>query len=156
MFISPYRKPGTDHYFLWRKCVGNGSTENGGLSPVSLRSEPGFRLGEQLLQRLAARGGKVRVHPGAVLRLQVGEMPVAFGKAREELRVERDLRIGIDRVDAVLLIDHRAPCDPPHALALLHPVEEAAAAHRVDFDAVEPRAQVDRHARLRERALAPA
>src|SRR5207248_9316214 len=60
--------------------------------------------------------------------------------------------IRIDRVDAVLLVDHRAPRDPPRAVALLHPVEEAAAAHRVDFDAVEPRAHVDRHAGLRDRS----
>src|SRR5882724_5214171 len=117
-------------------------TENGGLSPVSSRPQPGFRFSEQLLERLAARGRKVRIHAGAVLRLQAGEMAVAFRKARQKLRVERDLRIGIDRVDAVLLVDHRAPCDPPRAVALLHAVEEAAAAHRVDFDAVELRAHV--------------
>src|SRR5712691_637356 len=119
------------------------------------RSEPGFRLAEQLLERLAARGRKVRIHAGAVLRLQIGEMPVAFRKARQKLRVERDPGIRIDRVDAVLLVDHRAPRDPPDAVALLHPVEEAAAAHRVDFDAVEARAHVDRHAGLRDRASAP-
>src|SRR6266852_504027 len=120
----------------------------------SLRSEPGFRLSEQLLERLAARGRKVRIHTGAVLRLQIGEMAVAFRKARQKLRVERDLRIRIDRVDAVLLVDHRALEKAPDAVALLHPVEEAAAAHRVDFDAVELRAHVDRHAGLRDRAIA--
>src|SRR6266852_1872471 len=119
------------------------------------RSEPGFRLAEQLLERLAARGRKVRIHAGAVLRLQIREMPVTVRKARQKLRVERDLRIRIDRVDAVLLVDHRSPCDPPDAYTLFHPVEESAAAHRVDFDAVELRAHVDRHAGLCDRASAP-
>src|SRR5438034_1369467 len=100
----------------------------------------------------AARGRELA---GAVLRLQIGEMPVAFRKAREKLWVERDPGVRIDRVDAVLLVDHRALCDPPRAIALLHPVEEAATAHRIDFDAVQPRAQVDRHAGLRDRTGAP-
>src|SRR5712692_5013253 len=108
MFTSPCRKPGTDHHFRRFPSLHICAKENSGLSPVSSRSEPGFRLSEQLLERLAARGRKVRIHTGAVLRLQIGEMAVAFRKARQKLRVERDLGIRIDRVDAVLLVDHRA------------------------------------------------
>src|SRR2546426_12491185 len=130
MFTSPRRKPGTDHYFLQRKCAGRGSTENGGLSPVSSRPQPGFRFSEQLLERLATRGRKVRIHAGAVFRLQIGEMPVAFRKAREQRGVERDLRTGIDRADAALLLDHQAPRDAPDAFALLDPLEAHAVAHR--------------------------
>src|SRR5258706_4266025 len=79
-------------------------------------------------------------------------MAVAFRKASEQCGVERNRRTRIDRIDAVLFVDHRALGDTPRAFAPFHTIEEAAEAHRVDFDAVEARAHVDRHARLRDRA----
>src|SRR5882672_11497614 len=67
-----------------------------------LRSEPGFRLAQQPFHRFAARGRKVRIHLGAVLRLQISEMAVAFRKASEQCRVERNHRTRIDmRVCAI-------------------------------------------------------
>src|SRR5882672_534236 len=116
--------------------------------------EPRFRLPQQPLEGFAARGRQVRIDLGAVARLKVAEVAVALRKTPEQLRVERDPRLRIDRIEAVLLVDHRALGDAPGALALLDPVEETAVAHRVDLDPVEPRAHVDRHARLRDRAIA--
>src|SRR2546428_400571 len=114
----------------------------------------GAELAETLPAGAACARASSICAAGAALRLQIGEMAVAFRKAREQRRVERDLRTRIDRVDAVLLVDHRASRDAPDAFALLDPVEEAAGAHRVDFDAVEQGAHVDRHAGLRDRASA--
>src|SRR3989442_14598785 len=114
MLVSPCRKPGTDHHFRCFHSLRICAKENSGLSPVSLRCQPGLRLSEQLLERLAARGRKVRIHPGTVLSLQIAKMAVAFRIARKQLRVERDLRTRINRFDAVLLADHLESRDAPH------------------------------------------
>src|SRR6266545_6934582 len=79
-------------------------------------------------------------------------MAVALRKAPEQRQVERNHRARIDRIDAVLFVDHAALRDAPVSPALFHPVEEAAVARRVDLDAVERRADHDRHAGLRDRA----
>src|SRR5713226_8387808 len=80
-------------------------------------------------------------------------MAIAFRKAPEQRQVERYHRARIDRIDAVLFVDHAALRDAPASIPLFHPVEEAAVAGCVDLDAVERRADHDGHARLRDRAL---
>src|SRR5258706_493977 len=108
-------------------------------SPFS-RGEPGPAFAQQALERLAARGRQAGIHPRAVAGLKIGEMAVALRKASEQLGVETEARLRIDRIDTVFFVDHRALDDPPSAVALLDPVEEAALAHGVDLDSVEPRA----------------
>src|SRR5882762_4167516 len=105
--------------------------------------EPRLRLPQQPLERRAARGRQVRIDLRAVARLEIGEMTVTLRKASEQFRIERDPRHRIDRIEPVLLVDHRALGDAPGAPALLDPVEETAVAHRVDLDLVEPRAHAD-------------
>src|SRR5690606_14637539 len=61
---------------------------------------------------------------------------------------------GIDRIEPILLVDRLAPHDRPAAIAAREEIVEAAGANRVDDDAVDARALVDRHFRLRDRAVA--
>src|SRR5688572_25352706 len=85
--------------------------------------------------------------------LQVGEVAVAFGKAREQRRIELQARRRVDRVHAVLLVDRLAAHDRP-AAALLEEVVEAPGAHHVHRHAVDLAALADGHLGLRDGARA--
>jgi hypothetical protein len=51
--------------------------------------------------------------------LQVAEVSVALGKSCEKLALKRELRAGLDRVEAVLLVDRLPAHDRPALRALL-------------------------------------
>src|SRR5688500_16420999 len=87
-------------------------------------------------------------------RLRVREVPVALGKAREELRVELQLGRRVDRIHAVALVDRLAAHDAPAPSALLEEIVEAPRAYRVDLHALHLGALVDGHLGLRDGAAA--
>src|SRR6202035_4958373 len=64
----------------------------------------------------------VGLHGLAVLALQIGEVAVAFGEAREQRRVEPHGRGRIDRIDAVALVDRLAQQHAPAVRALLEEI----------------------------------
>ena len=75
--------------------------------------------------------------------LDVGEVAVARGQARQAAVVEREPRGRIDRIDAVLLVDRLAQHDAPAAVAPLEEVVEAAGADHVAEHAVDlPRCEI--------------
>ena len=81
-------------------------------------------------------------------------MPVPFGKPVQERTVERDPRGRVDRIEAIHLVDRLSPHDGPPARALLEEIVEPSDARDVDEHAVDGRALIDRHPRLRDCAVA--
>src|SRR5437868_10012033 len=79
-------------------------------------------------------------------------MPVPFGKPVQERTLERDPRGRVDRVEAIHLVDRLSPHDGPPARALLEEIVEPSDARDVDEHAVDGRALIDRHPRLRDRS----
>src|SRR6186997_29793 len=96
----------------------------------------------------------VHLHLVAHLGLQVGEVLVAHGKARQQLRVELGSLGGIDRRDLILFVGQAAPDQAPPALPLLQEVVEPADADHVALDAFHRGALRDRHLGLGDGALA--
>jgi hypothetical protein len=73
-----------------------------------LRLAAGEPSAPALVERLdlrALEAGHVRFHLAADLRLQIGEVPITFRKAREQITVEAELCRGIDRVEPILFVD---------------------------------------------------
>src|SRR5882672_10058925 len=89
------------------------------------RREPGLGVAQQAFERLAARGRQAGIHPRAVAGLKIGEMAVTLRKASEQLGIERESHLRIDRIDAVLFVDDRALDDAPGAVAFLDAIAEA-------------------------------
>src|SRR5690349_18578861 len=119
-----------------------------------LAREPRRTAGIKRIELRPDDPGHVDLHALAVLRLQIGEVSIAFREAGEQGGVEPHRRDGIDRVDAVALVDRLAQHDAPAALALLQEVVEAAAADDVAGDAFDRAALRDLHLGLRDGAPA--
>src|SRR5581483_3691200 len=81
--------------------------------------------------------GKLVLDRVADLALQVGEVAVAFRKLRQKSFVERKPRVGLDRVDAVLLIGEAPQDDAPASLTLFQKVVKAAAANDIAEHALD-------------------
>src|SRR6478672_3665218 len=110
-----------------------------------LALQPGCTQRIKLVGFRPIDAGHVVLHLVTHLGLQIGEVAVADGKARQELRIELGRLGGIDRDDLVLLISQPAPDDAPLALALLQEVVEPADAEHIAFHALDLGALRDRH-----------
>src|SRR5919204_3947266 len=108
----------------------------------------------KLLDRLAAEARQSASHREAALCLQIRQVAIAFGKLFEECGVERQAHRRVDRIEPVDLVDRLSSHDRPAPAALLEKIVEAADACDVDGDAVDERTLFDRHARLRDGAIA--
>ena len=92
--------------------------------------------------------GSYGIDRGAGRRLQISQMTIAIGKARQQRRIEADALLRIDRQQVVFLVHQFAFGNAPDAIALLDPVVEASAAMDINLDAIERTAHLDRHACL--------
>ena len=90
----------------------------------------------------------------AARRLEVGEVPVADGIARQIVLVELEPLARRQQVDAVLLVDHFAPSDAPCIGHAHEAVVGAAVAGDVDGDALQRAAHEQHEPRLGDGAIA--
>jgi hypothetical protein len=77
------------------------------------------------IERLESRAFQPReivLHGVADAALQIGEVAVAFRKARKQRRVQRELRRRVDGIDTVLLINVPAQDECPTSLTLVDEV----------------------------------
>src|SRR5260370_39602716 len=84
--------------------------------------------------------------------LEVGEVPVALGKLRQQVPVQLQLCGRVDRVETVLFVDRLAQHQAPAVVALLEEVVESARADHVADDAIDACAPPNRHLGLAEAA----
>src|SRR5262249_9087326 len=108
----------------------------------------------QTLDFGAFERGHVRLDREAEPGLQVSEMTIAFGKLRQQSRVELELRRWIENVEPILLVDGLPQHDRPSLAALLEEVVETARAHDVAGHTVDGGALRNRHLRLGDGANA--
>src|SRR6185436_13747920 len=87
-------------------------------------------------------------------RLQIPQVTVPLGETREQRCVEREAASWLKRVEPVFFVDRLTAHDGPPAGAPLEEIVEPARADDVDEHSVDRRSLVDRHFRLRDRAIA--
>src|SRR3979490_1765882 len=103
-----------------------------------LALQPGRPAPVQRLELRPDRPGHAELDGLAVTRLQIGEVAIAFRKAREQLLVELDLGGRVDRRHQIALVDRLAQHQAPAPAAFLQEIIEAAGAHHAANDALHP------------------
>src|ERR1019366_4041258 len=99
--------------------------------------EPAFALRIERFNLRPCQSRHIELDLVTNLRLQIGEMAIAFRKFRQELRIETQLGRRIDGVHAILLVDGLAQHEAPASSAFFEKIEEAAGANDVAQDIVK-------------------
>src|ERR1700734_584029 len=101
------------------------------LNTKRLALQPSRTAGVKLVELRAFYPRHVRFDFVTDLALQIGEMPIAFREARQQILVEHKFSRRIDRVEPILFVDRLAQNDSPAAVAFLDEIVEASRAHDV-------------------------
>src|SRR5579883_751423 len=86
--------------------------------------------------------------------LEIGKVPVAFGKLFQQITVQLKPCGRVDRIETILFVDRLAQHQPPTPVALLQEVVESPGAHHIAEDAIDARSLRDRHLGLSDGARA--
>src|SRR3984957_9002191 len=101
------------------------------LNTKRLALQPSRTAGVKLVELRSFYSRHVRFDFVSDFALQVGEMPIAFREARQQILVEHKFSRRIDRVEPILFVNRLTQHDPPAAVAFLYEIMKPPGADHV-------------------------